>query len=229
MKKGVFYGVGIGPGDPELLTLKAVKTIENSQIILAPETKSGQSLALSIAEGAVDFSGKKIVKIAFPMVKDAAIRQKRYEAIAEEAEGYLNQGLNVSMLNLGDVSIYSTVSYILPLIKEKGFETQMIPGITSFCAVGARLQESLTSIEKPLHIVPMCHEGLEENIGLKGTKVLMKNKESIESVKKALAEAGLLEKAILVENCGLPNEKIIYDMNEAKDGGSYFTTIIVKD
>lgn len=229
MKKGIFYGVGIGPGDPELITLKAIKAIGNSDIILAPETKSGQSLALSIAEGAVDFSGKSIVKISFPMVKDEKIRGKRYQEIAEEAEGYLREGLNVAMLNLGDVSIYSTVSYILPLIQEKGFETQMIPGITSFCAVAARLQESLTSIEKPLHIIPMCHEGLEENIGLKGTKVLMKNKESIETVKKALADAGLTEKAMLVENCGLPNEKIIYDIRQAQDGGSYFTTIIVKD
>ena len=107
-KKGVFYGVGIGPGDPELLTLKAVRVLESCHVIAAPKTKSEQMLALDIASAAVDLSDKEIVPLFFTMERDKERQRAAHLEAADRLESYLANGQDVAMLNLGDVSIYAT-------------------------------------------------------------------------------------------------------------------------
>ena len=118
---GIFYGVSVGSGDPELITLKAVRIIEKSPVIIAPRTKN--SLALSIAQNTVDFSGKKIIFADFPMSKDENILSLNYSRIADIVCGELTEN-DVAMLNLGDISIYSTFSYIADIVQEKGFDVK---------------------------------------------------------------------------------------------------------
>lgn len=154
LKKGVFYGVGIGPGDPELLTLKAVRLLERCPVIAAPRTKSGEMLALNIASGAVDLSGKTVVPLYFAMERDTEKLRASHLAAADAVEPYLAEGKDVAMLNLGDVSIYASYSYLMELLRERGYETAMIPGVPSFCAVAARLNVSLTEMGTALHIAP---------------------------------------------------------------------------
>mgnify|MGYP000949113342 FL=1 len=112
MEKGKFYGVSVGPGDPELLTLKAKKILEKCSIIAAPVTGSGNMLALTIVEGAVDLSQKSIILLNFLMTADEAKLAASHQKEAKKVMDQLEKGMDVAMLNLGDVSIYSTFAYI---------------------------------------------------------------------------------------------------------------------
>ena len=230
MKKGIFYGVGIGPGDPELLTLKAVRTLERCAVIAAPPTKSGEMLALSIAAGAVELSEKTILPLHFTMERDKAVQTAAHVLAADQVEAHLAQGRDVAMLNLGDVSIYATYSYLMDILSRRGYETVMIPGVPSFCAVAARLGVSLTEMHTALHIAPGS-AALEETLSLPGTKVLMKSGRQLPEVLGALANRGLLDRAALVENCGLPDEAVYGDLSQAAPAADtgYFVTVVVKE
>lgn len=227
-KVGIFYGVGVGPGDPELLTLKALRVLEQCPVIAAPQTKSGEMLALDIVRGAVPLEGKTILPLFFTMERDRARQHAAHEKAADAIEEYLAAGQDVAMLNLGDVSIYATYSYLKELMDSRGYETVMIPGIPSFCAIAARLGTSLTCGETPLHIVPVSG-ALPEQLDLPGNKVLMKAGRRLPQVVEALRERELLGHSALVRDCGLPTEEVYRDLEQAPETAGYFATIIVKE
>ena len=177
---GTFYAVSVGPGDPELLTLQAVRVLENTPVIAAPQTASGQMLALDIARGAVDLTGKSVLPLRFTMSHDAAVRAESYRAAASAVEAELRQGRDVAMVNLGDVALFATAYYIFAEIERDGFPARMLPGVTSVAAVAARLGQSLTEMEQPLHILPASCD-LDAALALPGTKVLMKSGGSVEA------------------------------------------------
>lgn len=226
LKKGVFYGVGVGPGDPELLTIKAVKVMEKCPVICAPRTKGGRMLALEIAKQAVDLNGKTLLPLDLPMERDKARQQEAHEKAAGLVENELAQGRDAAMLNLGDVSIYATFTYLREILAARGFETVMVPGVPSFCAVAARLCESLTAGEEPLHILPALGPELEEALALPGTKVLMKSGRQLSRVSQSLQGGGV--QAALVCDCGLPTERVYRDLAQAPEGLGYFSTVVVK-
>lgn len=224
---GTFYAVGVGPGDPELLTLQAANILKRCPVIAAPQTKSGQMLALDIAQGALDLREKEILPLSFTMSHEPALREESYQTAARQIEAFLQKGLDVAMVNLGDVSVFATAYYILERIREDGFQTVMAPGVTSFSAVAARLGCSLTQIDAPLHIIPASAD-LDRALQLPGTKVLMKSGSAIHEMVRALERAGLLDRAALVADCGLPTEQIYRDLRELPENLSYFATIIVQ-
>ena len=222
-KQGVFYAVSVGPGDPELLTRQACRVLEACDVIAAPRMKSGRMLALDIAAGAVDMQGKTILPLDFTMARDAAVREDSYRTAAVEAA--LAAGQDVAMVNLGDVSVYATAYYILERIRADGFETVMCPGVTSFCAVAARLGRSLTRMEEPLHILPGSAE-LDSALALPGTKVIMKSGKAIHETAAALERRGLLANAGMVADCGLETEQVYTDLRHLPKEISYFATIV---
>lgn len=227
VQKGTFYAVGVGPGDPELLTLQAVRLLNACPVIAAPQTKSGKTLALDIARGAVELSGKEILPLSFTMSHDASVREESCRAAAKQIAPFLQKGLDVAMVNLGDVSIFATAYYIFAELRKDGFSAVMAPGVTSFSAVAAKLGCSLTEIETPLHIIPASAES-DQTLRLPGTKVLMKSGSAIHETVKALDRAGLLERAALVADCGLPTEQVYHDLRKLPETVSYFATIVVQ-
>ena len=229
MKKGVLYGVSVGPGDPELLTVKAVRVLEHCPVIAAPRTKSGGTLALDIARRAVSLVGKTILPLYFPMGRDKEEWRESHRRAAAEIRAYLDEGRDVAMPNLGDVAIYSTFGYLMEMLREDGYEAVMVPGVPSFCAAAARLGVSLASGDAPLHIIPVSGGNLEPALDWPGAKVLMKAGGSLPQVAEALKESGQLERAALVEDCGLPTERICPDLTENMEKTGYFATVIVKE
>ena len=225
-RKGIFYGVGVGPGDPDLLTVKALRTLERCPVIAAPQTKSGEMLALDIVRRAAALEGKTILPLFFTMARDKSQQRAAHEAAADAIAAHLTAGRDVAMLNLGDVSIYATFGYIMDILRERGYEAVMIPGVPSFCAAAARLGLSLVSGETPLHIVPA---GDPASLELPGTKVLMKAGKRLPQVQEALTARGLLEQAAMVEDCGLPTEKLYSSMGDVPEAAGYFATVIVKE
>lgn len=224
-KQGVFYAVSVGPGDPELLTRQACRVLEVCDVIAAPRTKAGRMLALDIAGGAVDMRGKTILPLDFTMAHDAAVREESYRTAAGAIEAELTTGRDVAMVNLGDVSVYATAYYILERVRSDGFEAVMCPGVTSFCAVAARLGRSLTRMEEPLHILPGSMD-MDSVLTLEGTKVLMKSGRAIRETVDALKRHGLLANAGMVADCGLETEQVYTDLRQLPEEISYFATIV---
>ena len=224
-KQGVFYAVSVGPGDPELLTRQACRVLEACDIIAAPRMKSGRMLALDIAAGAVDMQGKTILPLDFTMAHDAAVREESYRTAAGAIEAELSAGRDVAMVNLGDVSVYATAYYILERVRSDGFEVVMCPGVTSFCAVAARLGRSLTRMEEPLHILPGSMD-MNSALTLEGTKVIMKSGKAIRETVDAFKRHGLLANAGMVADCGLETEQVYTDLRQLPEEISYFATIV---
>ena len=155
--KGTIYGVGVGPGDPELMTLKAVRLIRENEIIAVPGKIAAESTAYKIAAAAVpEIADKTLVPVYMPMVKDREMIRKEHEKGAKMLETYLDQGKNVVYLTLGDSTIYCTFSYLQHFLEDDGYPVELVSGIPSFCAAAARLNLPLTEWDEPLHIYSRC-------------------------------------------------------------------------
>ena len=228
MEKGTLYGVSIGPGEPELITLKALNIISKSKYIATPHTGTGDSLALSIVSQAIDLSDKEIMKLEFPMTKDKDILAKSHQEAADAIAEVLDTGNDVAMLNLGDVTIYSTFAYTMDKLLEKNYDVEVIPGVTSFCASASKLKIGLTTMNEPLHIIPATGIDLKEALQMPGSKVLMKIGKSMPKLIEVLKELSLEDNVYAVENCGLENEKIYNNLDEFDGKMGYFTIVIVK-
>lgn len=223
---GKLYGVSVGSGDPELITLKAVRVIDSCRVIAVPRTKGENTLALSVAEKAVDLSDKKIIYIDFPMVRDKKILAENYERISEIICRELKEN-DVALLNIGDISIYSTFSYIAERVEAKGFETELCAGVTSFCAVSALVGKPLVKESEQLHIIPYNAENVRKNDFSHGTYVIMKCGKNVHELTGILREKELAERTYAVENCGLADERIYNNIDEISHCG-YFTVFVVR-
>ena len=165
-EKGTFYAVGVGPGNPMWMTREACAVLEACPVIAAPRTASGEMLALSIARGAAALDGKTVLPLEFAMSREASVRAQGYERAADSIARELDAGRDTAMVNLGDVSIYATAYYVLDVLRRRGYDTRMIPGVASFCAVAAVLGRSLTEMEQPLHIYPAGASDLDAALAL---------------------------------------------------------------
>lgn len=232
-KTGIFYGVSVGPGDPELLTLQAMRLIRQCPVLAAPQTASGQMLALDIVRRALSddaLQEKTILPLHFAMSRDAQVLQASHTKAADAVRPYLDAGQDVAMLNLGDVSIYATFGYLQAILQQQGYPTAMAAGVPSFCAAAARLNQPLTGgMDAPLTIAP---GGQADSIlALPGSKVLMKSGRQLPALLETLAQHGKLADSALVCNCGLPDEAVYPDLSADRpaEAAGYFATVLVKE
>lgn len=221
------YGIGVGPGDPELITLKALRVMKECTVIGIPGKNPKESVAYKIAEGAYPEIGeKKLLLVETPMTKDAAVLEAGYRASADKIEECLRNGEDVGVLTLGDPTVYSTYIYMQKLVIADGFDAEIISGVPSFCAVSAKFGESLVEREEMLHVIPASYQ-IEQALTLPGTKVLMKAASKLGDVKAALKKNG--QNAVMIENCGMPEEKMYHSTDEMPETGSYYSLTIVKE
>lgn len=229
-KTGKLYGLGVGPGDPELMTLKAVRLIRECGVIAVPASGRETNAALEIARGAVpEIEEKELLEVSMPMIRDESMLKESHDKAAEAVIAELEKGRDVAFLTLGDPSIYSTYIYVHDRVRAKGYETEIVPGIPSFCAVAARLNEGLTEASEALHIIPASYEGLEEALALKGTRVLMKSGKSIGKVKALLQNAENPPSVKMVERCGMQGERVFERLEDLDEEAGYFSILIVKN
>ena len=224
---GTLYGLGIGPGDPELLTLKAVRLIRENEVIAFPGEMPQETVAYQIAVQAVpELAEKELTALPMPMTKDPKVLEETHTHAADIVENFLKNGKNVVFLTLGDPTVYSTYLYVHKKILERGLKAEIVSGITSFCAVAARLNMGLVEKAEPLHVIPASYQ-IEEALKLPGTKVLMKAGKKMKEVKATLQEIGA--QAVMIENCGMPDEKIYANAEEIPENAGYYSLIIVKE
>ena len=224
MDTGILYGVGVGPGDPELMTLKAVKTTLECDLIAVPHKDAAKCTALKIALAAAPaLAEKPLLPVDMPMTRDAAVLEESYRRGAALLEAELTRGKRVCFLTLGDPTVYSTYLYLHRRVRADGYPAVIIPGVTSFCAAAAALDIPLCEGNQQLHIIPGTYSPTEA-LGLPGVKVMMKN--NLPATLKALREANAT--AAMVENCGMENQKIYKSLEEIPENAGYFSLLIVK-
>lgn len=224
-QSGKLWGVGVGPGDPELLTLKAVRVLREADVIMAPDTSGPDKTALNIAKDYL--AGKEVLCVRTPMVRDRDVVNDAYDRAAEQICALLDQGRQVAFLTLGDPTIYSTYMYIHQRVLRRGYPAEVVPGVPSFCAAAARLGQSLCQGQEPLLIVPASHDP-ETLLDVPANKVFMKAGRSIVRLKQSLADHGLLEGASMVENCGMANERVYPHFEDLEEASGYFSLVISK-
>ena len=228
---GKLWGVGVGPGDPELLTLKAKRILETVDCIAVPRSAEGRdSTALAIAAGAVDID-KPIIDLVFPMSFDESVLGEGWAVALASLLEALAAGKQVAFVTLGDPTVYSTYMYLHRSVLAAGHAAEIIPGITSFCAAAARAGISLAENRETLAVIPAAYESgdLDAVLDSFDNVVLMKVARRLGEVRRTLARHGLEDKSILVSRCGQSDELVETDL-ACLEGRklSYFTTLIVK-
>ncbi|MCK4912014.1 MAG: precorrin-2 C(20)-methyltransferase [Thermodesulfovibrionales bacterium] len=230
INKGTLYAVGIGPGDPELLTLKAVRLIRDNDLILVPKGKEdGESLALSIVRQAVDLGGKEVREIHFPMKKGS-----QRDILLPEARKLLSDmdaGRDAVFITLGDPVLYSTFFHLMDAVSslDEGVSVEIVPGVSSVMAAGAAAGQALALASDRVAILPATYgQGLERALKEFDTVVLMKTHRVMDEVKGLLREMGLMERAWYVARAGLP-EEVVKPLSELReDELDYFSIVIVR-
>lgn len=225
--KGTLYGVGVGPGDPELMTLKAVRLIRENNIIAVPGADPKETVAYKIAVQAVpELAKKELLPIYMPMTHDPEELEKNHAKGAADLEKVLDQDKNIVFLTLGDPCVYSTFTYLQKRVENDGYHTELVSGITSFCAAAARLNVPLSEWNEQLHIIPAVHR-LDTTLNESGNYILMKSGKKMNQVKEILADSG--RDVLMVENCGMENEHIYRSVEEIPDDAGYYSLIIAKE
>ena len=224
---GCAYGIGVGPGDPELMTLKAVRILKAVDVIACAGKKPMENTAYNIAVRAVpEIAAKEIMHISSPMNNDLQAMEKEHLRNAHRIMRLLDEGKNVACLTLGDPSIYSSFCYYQRILKEEGYRTETVSGVPSFCAVAARLNIPLVEWQEQMHIIPTVprKEGGE---CLSGTCVYMKSGKRLRELKDSLGKDG--KDVYMVENCGLEGERICHGIDEIPEQANYFLTVITRE
>ncbi|MEB6086007.1 cobalt-factor II C(20)-methyltransferase [Enterococcus casseliflavus] len=225
-----FYGIGTGPGDSDLLTIRGKNTLEKIDILYTPESKKeGKSLALSIVTPYLK-SDLTIKQRHFPMSNDQQSKEKAWDSIAEEIIADVQSGKDVGFITLGDPMIYSTYSYLLERVK-KVIETETIAGISSFSQIASQLQMPLVLDDETYAVVPATAEEafLRQALENFTTIIIMKIALAVPKIKVLLEELDLSDQTILISNVSMDGQEVIKGMRSIseEDKLSYFTTAIV--
>lgn len=231
-----FYGIGVGPGDPELLTIKGLNALRSADIIIAPKARmKGESVARDIVKKALDVE-KEFIELEFPMTKDKEELAKRYRSAALLIKEKIEEGKILAYLTIGDPLLYSTYIYLLNALQEVAPDLviETIPGIAAYSATASRLNCSIAEKDERVCICPVPEdmEELKRVIMANDTVVIMKVAKKLREVLDLLEEMGLLKYTVLGSRTGFEDEKLIngahgpFDVTE-KEG--YLSTLIVRN
>lgn len=228
-KKGKLIGIGVGPGDTELLTMKAVKALKTVPVVFSPKSsKEKESIALSIVKPVLeerkDYKRLMLVEPIFPMIEDKNELEKIWTSASEMIAQYLDSGRDVAFITLGDTSIFSTYSYVQKKLIDR-YEIETIPGITSFTACAAAKNKALVEQNDILTIVPKIDDRLDEILEYSDSVVLMKASRNTTELEATIEAKNRPKEIYSVQNCTRENEKIIEGFSNEKP---YLTTTIIQ-
>ena len=167
-----------------------------------------------------------MISLPMPMTKDKEQLKQVHDEGTRIIADQLDQGKNVVFLTLGDPTVYSTYLYVHKRVAQMGYDTEIVSGITSFCAVSARFNQGLVEKAQQLHVIPASYQ-IEEALKLPGTKVLMKTGKQMKTVKEQIKASG--SEAMMIQNCGMPDEQIYRTVDEIPEDAGYYSLIIVKE
>lgn len=223
---GTLYGVGLGPGDPELITRKAARLIESAEIIAFPSLAGGDSLARGIAAGLIPVGAREI-RIDIPMTTERAPAQAAYDRGAEEIAQALDEGHDVVVLCEGDPFFYGSFMYLFARLSPN-YPTEIVPGVTSVTACAARAAMPLTARNEVLTVLPgpLPDDALAAHLDAADTLVLMKVGRHLPRLRALLEARGLAGNATYAERATMGAERIL-PLAEAPEKAPYFSMILI--
>ena len=231
-KIGTLYGIGVGPGDPELITLKALRVLQKVPHIFAScSSKNSYSLALNIVR--CHLNGAGIEHLPFPMTRDPQVLQEAWEKNAARVLEVLDSGSDAAFVTLGDPLTYSTFGYLLKTMKRLQPEAKVvtIPGITSYSAAAALTHTPLTEGEESFSLVSGAQGAgrLREVVDRSDNIVMLKTYRNFPEIYQALEELDLLDRAVCISRCGLEGETVVENLRDLKGGDlPYLSMVIIK-
>ena len=232
--------VGCGPGDPDLLTVKAVKAIRNADVIICPTSKEGKtSIAYSIITSVIDNSKKpEIINLVFPMVKDKETLESTWEKNTQAIANAIKSGKNVVYLTVGDPSLYSTWIYIQRELKSKYPEIKItvIPGIVSMFAFASKVGISIAEGDETVAVIPACYDlsRVKETAKNCDTMIFLKDGRYFDQVITLLKEAGFSDNSIfaIAQDIGTDEEIVkkltLGEVTKDIFTNKYFSIMVVK-
>jgi precorrin-2/cobalt-factor-2 C20-methyltransferase len=211
---GIFYGVGVGPGDPELMTLKAKRVLNQAAVIIAPESEPGKgSIAADIARGEIA-DPRKIVPLVFPMIRDQDKLDAAWRANLDTVLALLDADKDVAFITLGDPMLYSTCAHLMRHLAPHGVKIETVPGVPAFCAAAGRLNRAVAERNQTVVIVPAAYRQarLDALLAAADNVVVMKPSSGYAALVEKLDRHGFLADAVLVSHCGHATERIVGDL-----------------
>lgn len=235
---GTLYAIGVGPGDPELLTLKAVRIIREAPCICVPKGREeGSSLAFDIVGKVIDMGNKEILQAHFPMKKTispehlCSLDAKWHETV-QNILSRLNKGTDIAFITIGDPTIYSTFFYLYDRLLELNplLKIRIIPGVSSINASASSAAISLGLADEKIAIIPATYaDNMKDIIIDFDTIIFMKVHKVLDKLIQILDELALLKNATYISRVGMEGESICRDITKlTKDAQNYFSILIVK-
>ncbi len=234
------FCVGCGPGDPELLTIKAVNLIKGAEVIFAPTAREGKpSIALSVVDQYIDKS-TKTVSLVFPMVKDRESLKDYWIRNADEIAAVVRSGKRVVYLTVGDPALYSTWIYVHREMKKRhpDIEIEIVPGVASMFAIANKAKISLVEGDETIAIVPACYdlERVKKTADACDTVVFLKDGRYFDNVIEMLGQAGFPDNATIAiaQDVSAPEGEILEITTLADQRGrkgpteKYFSIMVAK-
>jgi precorrin-2/cobalt-factor-2 C20-methyltransferase len=236
---GTLYGVGAGPGAPDLLTIRAVQVLQQCPVICLPASARGGSYAGRIVEQLVEPMQQEVLMVRFPMQKDKEQALAARESAANDVLDRLQAGLDVAFVTEGDPLVYSTFGYLLEAVRRRDTDIPIaiIPGISSITAAAGAACLPLAAWDERVAIIPAAYAlGREEPANLRNllalfhTVVLLKVSSVFDALLDVLAEADLLQFAVLVKRCSTEQEEVVWDLARLRGQSiDYFSLVIVRN
>lgn len=225
---GTLYGIGVGPGDPELLTLKAVRLIDACPVIAYPAPDTGDSLARAIAAPHIP-DGRTEIIIRTPMIPGSFPANDVYDRYSEEIAAHLKAGRDVAVLCEGDPFLYGSFMYVFSRLAEE-YPFEVVPGVSSLGACAAAAGVPLVSRSQILGVVPatLSESALKQRIADSEAVAVMKVGRNLSKVRRVLDELALLEQAVYVEHASMENQKVTPVSELGDDPAPYFSMILVR-
>ncbi|MEL7525742.1 MAG: precorrin-2 C(20)-methyltransferase [Pseudomonadota bacterium] len=224
---GTLYGIGLGPGDPELMTLKAHRLISSAKVVAYPAPDTGESFARSIAASTIPQDAREI-PIVVPMRVERFPAREIYDKAAAEIAEVLAAGEDVVTLCEGDPFFYGSFMYLFERLCDR-FDIEVVPGVTSLTACAAQLQRPLTSRNDVLTVIPgpLPDDAIEQKIEEAQAVAIMKVGRHLARLKALLDRMGLLDQAGYVERASLAKQKVHRLIDLDADTAPYFSMILI--
>lgn len=228
---GLLYGIGVGPGDPELITMKAVKLLGSVDVVFAASsTKNDYSTALDIARPHMR-DDVEVMQLGFPMTRDHAVLMAAWEKNAEIVASVLDEGKNAVFLTLGDPLIYSTFGYLMRTLEDSRPDLLMevVPGITSYQGSAAHTRTILCEAGENLLLLSGVRDEahLKEALAYADNSVILKAYKNFSSIKDALSGAEKSSETVFISRLGMEGEQIEHSIENAPERPHYFSHLLV--
>lgn len=225
---GTLYGVGVGPGDPELMTLKAVRIIRAAPVVAYPAPEVGDSMARTIAAGVLAEGRREELPLRMRFTADRVSANAAYDAGAAAIAAHLAAGRDVAVLCEGDPLFFGSFIYLLGRLGG-GFPVRVVPGVSSLMAAAATVPTPLAALDDCVAIVPATRSeaDIERAIAAADAAAIIKAGRHLAKVARVLDRLGLLGPALYIERAGLPEERIRPLAEAAAEMGPYFSMVLV--